>query len=107
MYLYCPNCRGEYREGFTECADCFVPLVKNLPPEEPEPRIEYIDLIKIATCYNPGEVALVKSIFDANNIYYFIQGENFSLAYGHIMPIQVLVPKDKTKEAKELLKAIF
>lgn len=29
---WCPNCRSEYREGFTECADCKVALVDELPP---------------------------------------------------------------------------
>lgn len=31
---WCPVCRYEYREGITECADCHVPLVEELPPEE-------------------------------------------------------------------------
>jgi transcription initiation factor TFIIIB Brf1 subunit/transcription initiation factor TFIIB len=29
---WCPNCHGEYREGFVVCADCGVPLVDSLPP---------------------------------------------------------------------------
>jgi hypothetical protein len=28
--MFCPNCKLEYREGFTECSDCQVPLVRNL-----------------------------------------------------------------------------
>jgi hypothetical protein len=28
--MFCPNCKAEYREGFTECSDCQVPLVKDL-----------------------------------------------------------------------------
>ena len=31
--LWCPECRGEYREGFTKCADCGVALVAVLPPQ--------------------------------------------------------------------------
>lgn len=31
--MYCPNCHGEYREGFTICSDCDVPLVESLAPE--------------------------------------------------------------------------
>jgi len=27
--MYCPQCKAEYREGFTRCADCDVELVKN------------------------------------------------------------------------------
>lgn len=28
--MFCPICKSEYREGFTECSDCQVPLVKDL-----------------------------------------------------------------------------
>lgn len=38
--LICPNCRVEYREGFTSCSDCHVLLVRKLPIEPeivPEP----------------------------------------------------------------------
>src|SRR6185436_9659732 len=33
--LHCPNCGGEYRDGFTECADCKVPLLELSPGEAP------------------------------------------------------------------------
>jgi len=29
--MFCPNCKAEYREGFTRCADCDVGLVHELP----------------------------------------------------------------------------
>ena len=31
---WCPKCKAEYREGFTECATCHVPLVDELPDEQ-------------------------------------------------------------------------
>src|SRR3954471_8567422 len=31
--LWCPQCRDEYREGFSACADCGVPLVAVRPTE--------------------------------------------------------------------------
>ena len=31
---WCPKCKSEYREGFTECATCHVPLVDSLPGED-------------------------------------------------------------------------
>jgi hypothetical protein len=36
--MFCPACQAEYREGFTVCADCNVPLVLNLrtPPGSPD-----------------------------------------------------------------------
>lgn len=33
--MYCTSCRSEYREGYTECADCKVPLVESLPINAP------------------------------------------------------------------------
>jgi hypothetical protein len=29
--MICPQCKAEYRQGFTMCADCEVPLVEQLP----------------------------------------------------------------------------
>jgi hypothetical protein len=29
--MFCPNCKSEYRPGFTKCADCGVGLVATLP----------------------------------------------------------------------------
>lgn len=29
--VFCPVCKTEYRAGFTECADCYVALVEELP----------------------------------------------------------------------------
>ena len=38
---WCPKCRNEYREGIEECADCHVPLVEELPPEEEDSGNEF------------------------------------------------------------------
>jgi hypothetical protein len=33
ILIFCPQCRGEYREGFEVCSDCNVPLVRRLDVE--------------------------------------------------------------------------
>lgn len=33
--MFCPECKTEYRPGFTKCADCGVDLVTHLPETEP------------------------------------------------------------------------
>ena len=37
---WCPKCKAEYREGFTECSTCHVPLVDTLPEEKEAPERE-------------------------------------------------------------------
>lgn len=32
--MICPNCHAEYRDGFTTCADCEIPLVEDLAAAE-------------------------------------------------------------------------
>jgi len=35
--MFCPQCKAEYRQGFTRCADCDLDLVWELPQEGLEP----------------------------------------------------------------------
>jgi hypothetical protein len=80
-----------------------IPLVEELPPEEPEPIPEYVDFKEIMTSYDPGELAIIKSILDDNEMKYFVQGEHFSSFYGGI-PYRIMVPKDEYDRAVGLLK---
>jgi hypothetical protein len=36
--MFCPNCKTEYRPGFTKCADCGVDLVEHLLSENPDAK---------------------------------------------------------------------
>jgi len=35
--MFCPTCRGEYREGIVECPTCREPLTVKIPPRIPAP----------------------------------------------------------------------
>jgi hypothetical protein len=37
--MYCPECRVEYRPGFTRCSDCHVDLIEELEKEERSPEM--------------------------------------------------------------------
>jgi hypothetical protein len=36
--MFCPECKAEYRSGFTHCVDCDVDLVQELPEESTQSR---------------------------------------------------------------------
>jgi hypothetical protein len=63
--MFCPECRTEYREGFTVCADCGTTLVLELPPEPPtEVSSEGADFEEVLGFMGEGVVAIVKSLLD-------------------------------------------
>ena len=112
--MFCPKCRAEYREGFTECSDCKVPLVSELPPE-PEPEIEdeeTVESVTVLTTGNPMIVALAKSLLDDAKIPYFVKGEMLQEMFypGRIIgfnpiigPVQIRVLKDDEEVARKVL----
>lgn len=98
---FCPKCRTEYREGFNVCADCNSDLVDELPPEEVPEFTEYVEVLGT---YNPADVALIKSILDAENITYYFNAEHFM----HVEPlaeqVRLMIKKDEAEKAKEILR---
>jgi hypothetical protein len=99
--MFCPECRAEYREGFTVCADCNVALVDDLAPEP-----EFIDYKEVLGTYNPADVAFLKSLLESEGIQYFFKGENFMHLRPLADPVRLLVRTDQVDEAVELLKNV-
>ena len=98
--MYCPKCRAEYQEGFTECADCGVALVRELPPEE-EP--EYLEYEEVLATYNAGDIAMVTSLMEKERLTYYFKGEHFHCLRPLAEPVRLMVLKDQAPEARELL----
>lgn len=95
--MFCPNCRSEYRAGFSWCNDCHAALVAELAPEEEQ----FTKLVEVLSTADAGEVALIESILGAGEIPYLTQGKNFNL--GRNIPIRIMVPEECLQEARELL----
>jgi len=103
--MFCPRCGAEYRAGFTECADCLVPLVDELPHDEgpaerdgssgpPEargatgqgsarkrPRPD-LELVTVFATGDQGLVALVKSLLQSADIEFMVRGEGIQNLFG-------------------------
>ena len=95
--MFCPECRVEYREGFTECSDCRVSLVSELPPE---PKKEYIEFVTVLSG-DPSIIAMGKSILEPAEIQYLVQNDGVPYP---AMPGEIQVAKYDEQQARELLK---
>ena len=74
--MFCPECRTEYREGFTVCSDCGRTLVSELPSEAPtETPSESADFEEVFGFMDEGVVVIVRSLLDEEGIDYYIVGE--------------------------------
>ena len=97
--MFCLRCQIEYEEDLTECPECAGELVAELP----EPRLEYVDYIHVGSTFNPGDLALIKSVFDVEGIAYYLQGEHFLFAQGPVEPARIMIRRDQLTRARDLL----
>jgi len=42
--MFCPVCQAEYREGFTRCTDCDIPLVESIAGDQPKAEMQGLAL---------------------------------------------------------------
>jgi hypothetical protein len=70
--VFCPKCEAEYREGIYECADCGVALVEDLPARDVHPDLELIAVFETA---DPALLPVAKSVLEAAEIPFFVQGD--------------------------------
>jgi hypothetical protein len=99
--MFCPKCKLEYKPGYTVCRNCNVGLVHKLPPES---ELEYIEYEEILATHNPSDIALLKSILDAEGITYFFQGEYVAAYLLQAIPVRLMVRKDQVKKAVDIIK---
>ena len=100
--MYCPQCKAEYRQGFTRCADCDMDLVDTLP-QEPENADQANRIIWMGdnqeTC-----VALCVQLKDAGIRYQVTEGMKSRNARMTVTwKYELAVPAEDEKKAKELL----
>jgi hypothetical protein len=125
--MICPQCGAEYREGFTLCADCNVPLVPKATgiqqgfPVSDENAIsevepESIDFVTVYRAGDPGFVVFGKSLLESEGVKYYAKREGLQdlfaggrLGTGYnpvIGPVEIQVDQKDVEKARELLNQI-
>ena len=106
--MYCPQCRAEYREGFTECADCKTPLLAGAPQAEPpDPFDPSIELVVLLESNEPVQIAMATGLLEDAGIPFFVLG-NITRLVNDVTPllnkvVRVQVPRDREAEARDVL----
>jgi hypothetical protein len=75
MAMHCPRCLTEYRDGFSECADCRVPLADGPPPAAQPPEHE-VNLVTVLETSDPFLMNLAKATLEDAGIEYVVAGDD-------------------------------
>jgi len=111
--MYCPECGGEYREGFFECADCQVPLVAEPPVTPPVPDLHLVTVLESS---DPTVLAVAESLLMEAEVPYLKKGDQIQdlFAWGRLFtgfnpvvgPVQIQVAEEHADSALEILEAL-
>ena len=116
--MFCPKCKDEFIKGITDCPDCAIPLVKELPAEA-ESAYEpiYVELVTVLEASDAGLIMIAKSLLEEAKIRYYAKNEvsqhlfgggAFGAGFNPLTgPVQLQVSKSNFEEAVTLLKDIL
>jgi hypothetical protein len=112
--MYCPQCKVEYRQGFTRCADCEVDLVYDLPARVPEKvqvarapvaLLEGEELKPLQRC--PDALSCADACVQLREAGIAFKVTEFSKVFGYQMEprpeFEIAVPAAQYERAKEIL----
>ena len=107
--MYCPQCGLEYREGFTECSDCHVPLAAGSPP--PDPGDPNLDLVVVLETNDRVQLSMAQGLLRDAEIPFFVLGRIAELVTD-VDPFlkkweKLQVPRDREAEAREVLDPVL
>jgi len=105
--MFCPQCKAEYRVGFTRCSDCDVELVKELPVDPPPvSETDHPQLVVVRTYPSHVDADLARTALEAAGIDSMVEsddqgGQSPGLAFTR--GIAILVKSEDVDLADEIL----
>ena len=65
-----------------------------------------MELRVLVTTFNQGDIALIKSLLESEDIDFLAHGEHFNLIRPWIQPVRFMVAEDKLDRAKALIDSL-
>lgn len=102
--MFCPQCKSEYRPGFTHCADCDVDWVESLPePSGSDTALSDASLREVWTGDDEQAcVDICSQLSDATIPFHVVQ-PSWQLFKGMEQAFRIRVPVDSYDQAKEII----
>ena len=102
--MFCPQCKSEYRPGFTHCADCDVDLVESLPQTSgSDAALSDASLREVWTGDDEQAcVDICRELSDALILFHVAQS-SWQLFKGMEQAFRIRVPVDSYDQAKEII----
>jgi len=98
--MFCPECKGEYRDGFTRCADCDINLVDHLP----EPEVAISDGVReVWAGEDQGQCVAVCRQLRAADIPFRVFQQDEQVFMSAYASFKIGVPPDLYDQAKEMI----
>jgi len=102
----------EYRQGFTECSDCRLPLLPGAPPGEEESAFDpTLGLVVVLETNDRVQLAMAKGLLEDSGIPFYVLGQIATLVQdvdGFLHKwVRIQVPRDREAEARELLEELL
>jgi len=99
--MFCPECKAEYRQGFSRCSDCDVALVSALPPEEMDTNHDDGE-VTIFVTRDMVEGETIKELLEASGVEVYITGESSPLP-GIPGEVRLIVSQEQAELANQIL----
>jgi hypothetical protein len=109
--MHCPRCLTEYRDGFTECSDCRVPLAPGAPPAPPSDEHE-VELVTVLETSDSFAVNLAKASLEDAGLRYVVAGDDpdersLTMSQAGALATQIQVESGRAEEARQLLEPLL
>jgi len=104
--MICPQCKSEYRAGFTRCSDCNVDLVDQLQIDVARPVDHRLDLVLAGSYSNQVEADVARTALEGAGIETFTSGDDLGGEAPYIAfnrGIEIYVRRDDAEAAEAVL----
>jgi len=109
--MFCPLCASEYRAGYSECPECQVELVAELPEESAADPVED-EFVQIGRFDTRLEAEAIGHALDQYDIPFIVKSDDIGIfGPGHVMSTpqgaSLWVPASRKREVAELLSCVI